>query len=154
MTARRLRAALAAPVLVCCAAAGLSACGSTGITAPRIDGSVAAAFANLWALQQAEEGHGRPTVASLDSTASCLKGVPADSQQGAGNDWVCDVTWYVAGPSTPVTAIYNMNVKTDGCYTADGDGPASVNGQRTISTPSGGSTVNPLWEFDGCFDQY
>jgi hypothetical protein len=62
------------------------------------------------------------------------------------------VTYLVAGPSTPVIARYNVNVQTDGCYAADGDGPASVNGSRTITGPHYRQLVNPLWLIDSCFD--
>jgi ABC-2 type transport system permease protein len=103
-------------------------------------------------LQQAEQGNPRPAPQSLDSRASCQKGTPATAQHGAGNDWLCEITYLVAGPATPVIARYNVNVQTDGCYAADGDGPASVNGSRLITGPHYQQLTNPLWLMDGCFD--
>jgi hypothetical protein len=134
------------------AGVGLSACGSTGITPNRLQQSISRTFANLYVLQQTEQGNPKPSVASLATRASCTKGTPDSAQSGAGDDWVCDVTYLVAGPATPVTAIYNVNVQTDGCYAADGDGPASVNGSRTITGPGYRQVLNPLWLIDGCFN--
>lgn len=131
---------------------GVSACSSTGVTPNRLESSIAETFSNLYVLQQVQQGNPRPEPNTLHTSASCQKGTPASPQNGAGNDWVCDITYLVAGPSTPVTAIYDVNVQTDGCYAADGDGPASVNGSRTITGPHYQAVVNPLWLIDGCFD--
>jgi ABC-2 type transport system permease protein len=145
---RRLFGLLAVGITI----AVMSGCSPTAVTPQRLQVSMAQTFSNLYMLQQVQQGNPRPDPKTLRTTASCLKGTPATVQNGAGNDWVCDVTYLVAGPSTPVTAIYNVNVQTDGCYAADGDGPASVNGSRTITGPHYQQVVNPLWLIDGCFD--
>ena len=49
-------------------------------------------------------------------------------------------------------AKYNVNVQTDGCYAADGDGPASVNGSPTVTGPGSSQLDNPLALIDSCFD--
>ena len=72
-------------------------------------------------------------------------------QDGSGT-WLCQITYLVAGPGYPVIAKYNVDVQTDGCYAADGDGPASVNGSPTITGPRYVQVTNPLWLIDGCFD--
>jgi hypothetical protein len=130
----------------------ISGCGSTGVDAAPLQASIGRTFTNLYLLQQAEQGNPRPSPGSLATRAACQKGTPADTQSGAGNDWLCEITYLVAGPSTPVTARYNVNVQTDGCFAADGDGPASVNGSRTITGPHYRQIINPLWLIDGCFD--
>jgi ABC-2 type transport system permease protein len=152
MPARPARwlAASAAAAALAAALAGCSA--ATGVTAPPLQASISRTFANLYVLQQADQGNPRPAARSLRARAACTKGAPAEAQSGAGADWVCDVTFFVAGPATPVTAIYNVNVQTDGCYAADGDGPASVNGSRTVTGPGYRQVLNPLWLIDGCFD--
>jgi hypothetical protein len=132
------------------AAAG---CGSgTGITASPIESSISHAFTNLYLKQQQEMGNPVPPAASLHTRATCLKGTPANPQSGAGADWTCDVTYLVDGPSTPVTAIYNLTVQTNGCFAADGDGPAALNGTRTITGPGYQQIHNPLWLIDACFE--
>lgn len=143
-------AAGAAAAGLAAALAGCSA--STGVSAPPLQASISRTFASLYVLQQADQGNPRPAARRLRARAACTKGTPAEAQSGAGADWVCDVTFYVAGPATPVTAIYNVNVQTDGCYAADGDGPASVNGSRTVTGPGYRQVLNPLWLIDGCFD--
>ena len=143
-------------VTVAAAAAALLATGcssgSTGITAGPIEASITRAFTNLYRLQQLDMGNPVPSPASLHTRSSCLKGTPADAQSGAGADWTCDVTFLVAGPATPVTAIYNLTVQATGCYAADGDGPAPLNGSRTVTGPGYRQIHNPLWLIDGCFE--
>ncbi len=133
-------------------AGGLSACSGTGITPSPLQTSVASTFAHLYLYQQVEQGNPEPPLASLRATASCQKGLPSTVQEGSGSDWLCSIVYLVAGPATPVTARYTVNVQTDGCYAADGDGPLSVNGSPTISGSGNTQIVNPLWAFDGCFD--
>jgi ABC-2 type transport system permease protein len=139
-------AAAALPVLVL-----LSGCGSTGLTAAPLQASISRTFANLYVLQQAEQGNPRPSPGSLRARASCQRGTPATRQDGSGN-WLCLITYEVAGPGYPVVAKYKVDVQTDGCYAADGDGPASVNGSPTITGPHYAQLVNPLSLIDGCFN--
>jgi len=129
----------------------LSGCGSTGITAAPLQSSISSTFANLYVLQQADQGNPRPSLRSLHSHTGCLKGTPAMPQGGSGN-WLCYITYYPSGPSYPVIAKYKVDVQTDGCYAADGDGPASVNGSPTITGPHYQQVINPLALIDGCFD--
>ena len=144
------RAALAA-ALVPVVAFVVSGCGSTGITATPLETSISATFANLYVLQQAEQGNPRPSVRGLHSHTGCQKGTPATPQTGSGN-WLCYITYYPSGPAYPVIAKYKVDVQTDGCYAADGDGPASVNGSPTITGPHYQQVSNPLALIDGCFD--
>jgi ABC-2 type transport system permease protein len=134
------------------AAALLSGCGGSGVTPPALQASMARSFANLYVLYQVEEGNPRPNPADLRPQASCQKGTQSTPQVGPGNNWVCYVTYLVDGPGTPVTATYNVDVKPDGCYAADGDGPASLNGSLTITGPGDRQFNNPLRLIDGCFD--
>ncbi|MCW2906463.1 MAG: hypothetical protein JWL68_1252, partial [Actinomycetia bacterium] len=145
---RRVLAAAGAvaPLLVL-----LTGCGSTGLTAGPLQASISRTFANLYVLQQAEQGSPRPSLRSLHARASCQRGTPATPQDGSGN-WLCLITYQVAGPGYPVVARYKVDVQTDGCYAADGDGPASVNGSPTITGPRSTQLVNPLSLIDGCFD--
>ena len=130
----------------------LSGCGSTGITAAPLQASIGRTFANLYVLQQVEQGNPRPTVASLHTRASCQRGGTPDTPQNGSGSWLCLITYQVAGPGYPVVAKYKVDVQTDGCYAADGDGPASVNGSPTITGPRYAQLVNPLALIDGCFD--
>ncbi len=148
----RARAAGAAAIAVGWLALGLSGCGSTGLTAAPLQDSISHTFANLYVLQQVEQGNPRPSARSLDSHASCQRGGSVDNVQDGSGTWLCQITYLVAGPGYPVIAKYNVDVQTDGCYAADGDGPASVNGSPTITGPRYVQIANPLWLIDGCFD--
>jgi ABC-2 type transport system permease protein len=148
----RTRAAALAAGMITLLALSVSGCGSTGLTAPSLQTSLSRTFANLYVLQQAEQGNPKPSAASLDSHASCQKGGTLDIPQDGSGVWLCQITYLVAGPGYPVIAKYNVDVQTDGCYAADGDGPASVNGSPTITGPHYAQLINPLSLIDGCFD--
>lgn len=147
----RLRPALAAAGAAGAVLVLLTGCGSTGITPAPLQASISRTFANLYVLQQVESGNPRPSARSLHARASCQRGTPATPQDGSGT-WLCLVTYEVAGPGYPVVAKYKVDVQTDGCYAADGDGPASVNGSPTITGPHYSQLINPLSLIDGCFD--
>ena len=162
MTPRPACRLVAAAAAAATAAILLSACGSTGIGAGPLQASVSQTFSNLYILQQVELGNPKPSTTSLATTATCTKGAPPSTQSGAGSDWVCDITYLVTGVATSVTAVYNVNVQTDGCYAADADGPASVStplGQeeigvetRMMTGPDHRLLLNPLWLINSCFD--
>jgi ABC-2 type transport system permease protein len=147
----RYRTVVAAVAAVPLLVLTVSGCGSTGLTAGRLQASISSTFANLYVLQQVEQGNPRPSAPSLDSHTSCQRGTPATVQEGSGV-WLCQITYLVAGPGYPVIAKYKVDVQTDGCYAADGDGPASVNGSPTITGPHYEQLINPLALIDGCFD--
>ena len=150
---RRRRAGLAAAG---CAAALLSAaisgCGSSALNPGPLQASIAPAFARLYVLQQVEQGNPHPSASKLDARASCQKGGTVDVTQNGPGTWLCEITYLVAGPGYPVIAKYNVDVQTDGCYAADGDGPASVNGSLTVTGPGYNQVINPLSKIVGCFD--
>lgn len=148
LTLRRIVPVLLAAAVV---ALGASGCGADPITARRVDTAVGPTFANLYVLQQAQRGRS-VAASSLKSSATCTRGGPSTPDRGPGDDWTCNVTWFVHGPDIPAVASYAVHVQTSGCYTADGDGPADLNGRQTIEAADGDSVLNPLWEFDGCFD--
>lgn len=139
-------------IVVAAVALAIAGCDGTGVTAQRLQRSLAPTFARLYVQQQLTLGNPRPDPRAIRTHAQCIKGTPSNVQQGAGNDWLCAVSYFAAGPGTEVTASYVVDVHTDGCYAADGDGPASLNGSRTITGPGYRQVPNPLWLIDGCFD--
>ena len=150
---RRLAGAPVAAVAAALLVFTLSGCGaSTGLTASPLQNSLSSTFANLYVLQQADQGNPPVKAASLDTRTSCQKGGTLDNPQYGSGVWLCEITYLVAGPGYPVIAKYNVDVQTDGCYAADGDGPASVNGSPTITGPHYQQVINPLALIDGCFD--
>lgn len=149
---RRAQVAVAAAAAAGSLVIGLSGCGSTGLTAGRLEVSISHTFANLYVLQQVEQGNPRPSARRLDSKASCQKGGSPDNVQDGSGTWLCQITYLVAGPGYPVIAKYDVDVQTDGCYAADGDGPASVNGSPTVTGPRYVQVNNPLFLIDACFD--
>ena len=127
-------------------------CGPVGVTGAGLEASVAPTFANLYVRQQSLQGHPPVTATALAAQARCDKGGPATPDTGAGNTWQCVITWQVDGAGTPARAVYQLDVKTDGSYSADGEGPRLVNEQHRIVGAGGQPVTNPLWQFDGSLD--
>ncbi|WP_328432506.1 MULTISPECIES: ABC transporter permease [unclassified Streptomyces] len=123
----------------------------SGIERDKVQRSLATAFAHLYRLQTRQLHRPAVTEAQLRATAACTKSDGRAAQEGAGNDWRCVVTWHL--PSAPVagTAIYQLDITSNGRFVADGDGPKEVNGYFLLRT-STGDAPNPLWQFDGSVD--
>ncbi|MGR6973236.1 ABC transporter permease [Streptomyces cynarae] len=120
----------------------------SGIEQDKVQRSVATAFAHLYRMQTEQLHRPAVTEAQLKAAAACNKGDGQVAPRGAGNDWRCVVTWHLPGVEAAGTAIYQLDVASDGRFVADGDGPKEVNGYFLVRTPTG-DAPNPLWQFDG-----
>jgi ABC-2 type transport system permease protein len=134
-------------VTVAIIAASTPALGS-GIDQDKVQGSLATEFAHLYRLQTAQLHRPDVAEAQLAVTAACTKGGGLVAAEGPGNDWRCVVSWHLPGLDATGSAIYQLDVTSDGRYVADGDGPKEVNGYFQVRTPTG-DQPNPLWQFDG-----
>ncbi|MFE9411762.1 ABC transporter permease [Streptomyces sp. NPDC006704] len=123
----------------------------SGISQAKIEKSLATAFGQLYRLQTGQLNRPAVTVAQLRTTAACVKSDGRGAQEGAGNDWRCVVTWHLPGAAVAGTAVYQLDVTSDGRFVADGDGPKEVNGYFLVRT-SYADAPNPLWQFDGIVD--
>ncbi|WP_027944467.1 ABC transporter permease [Amycolatopsis taiwanensis] len=120
----------------------------SGIEQDKLQRSLATAFAHLYRLQTAQLNRPDVTEAKLAVTANCTKGDGLVAPEGPGNDWRCVVSWHLPGVEATGSAIYQLDVTSDGRFVADGDGPKEVNGYFQVRTPTG-DQPNPLWQFDG-----
>ena len=120
----------------------------SGIDRDKLQRSVATAFAHLYRLQASEMHRPEVPESALGAAAVCAKGNGLGAQDGPGNDWRCAVAWHFPGVATAGSAVYELDVSTDGRYEADGDGPVQVNGYFMVHTGTG-DQPNPLWQFDG-----
>jgi ABC-2 type transport system permease protein len=120
----------------------------SGIGLEKVQRSVATAFAHLYRLQAGQLNRPDVTEAQLAATAACTKGDGLVEPDGPGNDWRCVVSWHLPGVAATGSAIYQLDITSDGRYVADGDGPKEVNGYFQVRTPAG-DQPNPLWQFDG-----
>jgi ABC-2 type transport system permease protein len=140
--------------LVALAAATVAAIGlatpstGSGIDKPKVEASLSTVFGHLYRMQTAELNRPAVTEARLRVSAACDKGGDRTDDEGAGNDWRCVVTWHLPGVQVAGTAIYQLDITSDGRYVADGDGPKEVNGYFQVRTAHG-DAPNPLWQFDG-----
>lgn len=120
----------------------------SGITQAKVQQSVSTVFAHLYRLQTEQLHRPAVTEEQLRVTAACDRGDGHVDPEGPGNDWRCVVTWHLPGVAAPGTAVYQLDVASDGRLMADGDGPKEVNGYFLVQTPDG-DAPNPLWQFDG-----
>ncbi|MGW7236929.1 ABC transporter permease [Streptomyces sp. NPDC054804] len=120
----------------------------SGIEQDKVQKSLATVFAHLYRLQTQELHRPAVTEKQLGATAACTKSDGQAAQEGAGNDWRCVVSWHLPGVSVTGTAVYQLDITSDGRFVADGDGPKEVNGYFLVRTATG-DAPNPLWQFDG-----
>lgn len=131
--------------------ATFSPAASSGITQAKVNRSVATAFAHLYRLQTTQLHRPAVTEAQLHTSAACNRGGGQVTPEGAGNDWRCVVSWRLPGSTAVGQAIYQLDLRPDGRYVADGDGPKQVNGYFLVRTATG-DAPNPLWQFDANVD--
>jgi ABC-2 type transport system permease protein len=131
--------------------AGATSASGSGIDKPKLDRSLATAFAHLYRMQTGELHRPDVTETQLGTNAACDKGGALVDDLGPGNDWRCVATWRLPGATATGSAVYQLDVTPDGRYVADGDGPQAVNGFFQVHT-STGDAPNPLWQFDGAVD--
>ena len=141
-------AVLAATVVIVAGLVAASSLGPATVTAARLETSLGATFSNLTAYQQRLLGRAVPTGTTLDVLPTCARRGVSTPSEGQGDDWHCVLT--VLGPRASQTPVgYDVNVRPNGCYTADG--PPSFIGPATIRRRGHGVVPNPLFVFDGCF---
>lgn len=131
------------------AAVALTAAGcDSPIHATALNEAVRTAFTHLYVatLRQRDQPVHE---ADLHTAVACLRDNADTPRSGPGNDWVCNVTWRTPA-ATSAGATYSVTVRPDGCFTADGDGPADLVGSQTLVDASGTTVLNLLWAFDGC----
>lgn len=129
---------------ICCALLA-SGCGTALKPAP-VAASFSEVFAGLYAGQQRLLGRTDVFADQLHALSSCRRTGSLGS--GPGDDWSCTVQYVDA--ATSAAQSFEMQVKPDGCWTADGAPAAQPT--ELVDAVSGRPFVNPLSEFDGCLD--
>ncbi len=124
---------------------GVAGC-ATVSTQQSVSVSFGQVFAGRYAAQQVQQGRTDVTRAGLQPTATCARSGAAPD--GPGEDWICTVR-YTDGV-TSGTQVFEVQVKPDGCWKADG--PPSVQPAQVVDALTGLPVTNPLSEFDGCLD--
>ena len=128
-------------------AAAVSGCGSSPLTAARVEQSIAPTFANLVQVQVSWLGLPPMAPSDFGVKATCRRLV-AGSSAGSG-EWVCVLTWQ--GPDRrSLRDTFDLFVNTDGCYTATIEGEAL--GGPMLKAENGRIVRNLLYAFEGCFD--
>lgn len=128
--------------------------GGSSITRARLEHSLPTVFANAYTTQARLLGHQGVTPQSLQPTAMCDKGGAVETDVGPGSNWNCLVSW--TDPDNPMPpegyGKIELNVHSNGCYTASG--PSKLVGFATITDTRGDEVINPVAEFDACFDPH
>lgn len=150
-TVRRILPRLLTAFALGAAISAVGACGGSVVTRPRLERSLPETFSNLYVQQAKLLGHQGVSVQSLNARAYCDKGGPKVADHGPGADWTCLMTWH--DPTVPLvdgTGKFELNVHSNDCYTASG--PSKIVGLLTITDTQGSDVLNPVFEFDSCFD--
>jgi len=133
--------------LLLIAAVTMSSCGTSPITAERIEHALESTFGNLVAVQVSWLEIPAMMPSEFDVTASCRR-LGVSSNAGAG-EWTCRLRWL--GPDRQTLRdTFDLVVTTDGCYTASAEGEQL--GAPTLTTRKGRAVRNLLHMFEGCFD--
>jgi hypothetical protein len=141
-------------LLVVAAIGGVATAGSGGstVTRARLERSLPVVFSNLYAQQARLLGRKDVTPVSLHAKAMCDKHGPDVADVGPGGDWVCLMSW--TDPNVPMPpegyGKFELNVHSNDCYTAGG--PSKLTGFVNLTDKRGQEVINPVFEFDGCFD--
>jgi ABC-2 type transport system permease protein len=120
-----------------------SSLGPAGVTAGRLDAAIAPEFGNLVRLREQLLGRTPAAGSTLEVLSTCLRRGASTPYRGAGDDWTCTLS-LVGANLRQLPASYDVNVRPNGCYTAEG--PTSIGGATLRGSP------NPLHAFDGCFE--
>jgi hypothetical protein len=126
--------------------------GGSAVTRARLERALPVAFSHLYVQRAQLVGHHDVTVKSLHAKAMCDKGGAVEADIGPGSNWNCLISW--KDPENPMPpegyGKFELNVHSNGCYTAGG--PSKLVGYPTLTDTHGRVVVNPVSEFDGCFD--
>ena len=135
--------ALGAAVVV-----GLLAASHQDVTQVRLERSLQQTFTNLY-VQQGQI-LGTPTsAAQIDAKANCDKGGKAVKDVGAGPNWICMMD-FTDLTGKPQTGKFEVAAKANYCYVAGG--PSKLVGPITINDSQGRPVLNPVFEWDACYD--
>lgn len=139
-------------VIVGLGVAAVASSGGSTVTRARLERSLPIVFSNLYVKQTQLLGRPGVTAASLHAKAMCDKHGPDVADVGPGGDRICLMSW--DDPERPMPpegyGKFELNVHSNNCFTAIGQ--TKLTGFLTITDTKGRDVINPVFEFDGCFD--
>lgn len=144
LIARNATAALAVVAVT-----GLIAAGHPDVTRARLEQSLTPMYVNLYLQQAKILGHPGVTAATLAPSTVCDRGGPKVADTGPGADWICHIM-FTDQAGKRQDGKFELNAKSNGCYVATG--PSRINGPVIITDRKGRDVLNPVFEFDACYD--
>lgn len=127
----------------------LIAAGHPDVTRARLEQSLTPTYTNLYVQQAAILGHPDFTPATLAPSTVCDRGGPKVADVGPGADWICHIK-FTDQAGKRQDGKFELNAKSNGCYVATG--PSRINGPVIIADTKGQDVLNPVFEFDACYD--
>ena len=151
---RRLVPWIIATTVLLVGAGALVSTSQSSVTRARLERNLSQTFANRYVAQAKLLGHSGVTASGMQPRTQCYKGVPNVKDQGSGAGvWLCYMKWH--DPNVDETLMpgkFELNVHSNSCYTATG--PSKLVGLLTITDKKGKDVINPVSEFDSCFDPH
>lgn len=129
--------------------AGLIAAGHPDVTRARLEQSLTPVYTNLYLQQAKILGHPEFSAATLAPSTVCDRGGPKVADVGPGADWICHIM-FTDQAGKRQDGKFELNAKSNGCYVATG--PSRINGPVIITDTKGQDVLNPVFEFDACYD--
>jgi hypothetical protein len=145
---RSLAIRIASVVVITGAAAGLVAASNPDVTRPRLETSLTESFTNLY-LQQSDILGTPTTAARINAKPVCDRGGPTVEDVGPGADWICMMD-FTDLTGAPQQGKFELVAKANYCFTASS--PSKLTGLLTITDMHGKDALNPVFEFDVCYD--
>lgn len=119
------------------------------VTRPRLEKSLNQTFTNLYVQQAKTLGHPGVSATSIGAQTTCHRTSSNNKDVGAGPDWICHVKWK-DNTGTAQDGKFEVAAKANYCYVASG--PSKIVGTLNITDARGRQVLNPLFEFDACYD--
>lgn len=154
LSLRSLAPWIVGAIIVAVGAGALISTSKSSITRARLERDLPQTFANRYLAQAKLLGHKGVTVKSVQPKAQCYKAVPNVKDQGSGAGvWLCYMRWHDRNvDETLMPGKFELNVHSNSCYSVTG--PSKLLGLLTITDKTGKDVINPVSEFDGCFDPH
>ena len=127
----------------------LIAAGHPDVTRSRLEASLTPVYTNLYLQQAKILGHLGFTAATLAPSTVCDRGGAKVADVGPGADWICHIM-FTDQLGARQDGKFELNAKSNGCYVATG--PSRINGPVIITDATGRDVLNPVFEFDACYD--
>lgn len=140
---------IGAVAVAAAAVVALLGAGQPDVTKARLERSLADVYPNLYGQQAALLGHPGVSRQSMRARPHCGRGGPKVADVGSGSDWICFID-FIDDKGAAQHAKMEVTAKSNACYVATG--PSRITGPLRLTDTHGQDVLNPVFEYDACYD--